>query len=332
MATTPDGFPPGFLDSDQIHVADSSPAGHPPETLPADTAATDTTLLPRHRPDGPTAPPRSAVRYRQPIQFDTPADQRRVGVVVPFDFSLDWEYWRYLPEGVELHFTRTPHLQRDQGMYLARSCGKPSVVARSARSLLSVAPHATLYACTSGSFVHGVEGEAALRQAMQDAGCANPVTSSGAAMRALSLAGARRVAVTAPYSGALTRGLVRFVEDSGFDVVSAHYLGLHRGIAQVSLATVVDLVRQTADSGADAVFVSCTSLRTFGVVAQLEAELGIPVFTSNQVSLWAALDAAGALAGRRASDGGQWLLGDGDPPALSTQILLAASGALTTAA
>ena len=70
MATTPDGFPPGFLDSDQIHVADSSPAGHPPETLPADTAATDTTLLPRHRPDGPTAPPRGAVRYRQPIQFD----------------------------------------------------------------------------------------------------------------------------------------------------------------------------------------------------------------------------------------------------------------------
>ena len=261
-----------------------------------------------------------------------PADQRRVGVVVPFDFALDWEYWRYLPEGVELHFTRTPHLRRDEGMYLARHCGKPSVVARAGRSLSSLAPHATLYACTSGSFVHGVEGEAELRRAMADAGCANPTTSSGAAMQALRLAGARKVAVTAPYSGALTHRLVDFVEDSGFEVVSAHYLGLHRGIAQVSSSTVVDLVRQTAGSGADAVFVSCTSLRTFGVVARLEAELGIPVFTSNQVSLWAALHAADALRGRRANDDTPWLLGDGDPVARSTQILLAASGALSAAA
>lgn len=320
------------MESAQIHVADSSPAGHPPETLDVDDALTDTTLLSPGRPDGATNSTRGAVRYRRAIEFDVPADQRRVGVVVPFDFSLDWEYWRYLPEGVELHFTRTPHLRRDEGMYLARRCGKPSVVARAGRSLSSVAPHATLYACTSGSFVHGVDGEAELRLAMSEAGCPNPVTSSSAAMQALRLAGAHKVAVTAPYSGALTQRLVHFVEDSGFEVVSAHYLGLHRGIAQVSLSTVVDLVRQTAGSGADAVFVSCTSLRTFGVVAQLEAELGIPVFTSNQVSLWAALHAADALRGRRANDGTPWLLGDGDPVARSTRILLAASGALTTAA
>ncbi len=125
---------------------------------------------------------------------------------------------------------------------------------------------------------------------------------------------------------------MQFVEDSGFEVTSAHYLGLQRGIAQVSMSTVVDLVRLTADSGADAVFVSCTSLRTFGVVAQLEAELGIPVFTSNQVSLWAALDAAGALDGRRASDGGPWLLGDGDPVARSTRILLGAAASRPRAA
>lgn len=271
---------------------------------------------------------RSGVRYRLPIQFDEPPVQRRVGVVVPFDFALDWEYWRYLPQGVELHFTRTPHLRRDDGMYLARACGKPSVVARAARSLLSLRPHSTLYACTSGSFVNGVEGEARLRAAMEEAGCVNPVTSSGAAAEALRLSGATKVAVVAPYSGALTRRLVDFVEDSGFEVVAAHYLGLHRGIAAVSQATILDLVRHTAGSGADAVFVSCTSLRTFGIVAKLEAELGIPVFTSNQVSLWAALHTAGALTGRRGPKRSPWLLGDGDPPALSTQILLAASDAL----
>lgn len=265
-----------------------------------------------------------AARYRNPIVYDAAPTERRVGVVVPFDFSLDWEYWRYLPEGVALHFTRTPHLRRDDGMYLAKACGRPSTVARAARSLLSIEPHAVLYACTSGSFVRGVAGEAELRAAMADAGCANPVTSSGAAMAALALADARRVAITTPYSGALTAKLVEFVSESGLEVVSAHYLGLHRGIAPVSQATIVDLVRQTAGAEVDAVFVSCTSLRTFGIVAQLEAELGVPVFTSNQVSLWAALSAAGALEDRRTTRRRPWLLGDGRPPARSTQILLAA--------
>lgn len=280
--------------------------------------------------NGPAAVCSGAVRYRQTICFDAPSSERRVGVVVPFDFALDWEYWRYLPEDTALHFTRTPHLRRDEGMYLARSCGKPSVVARAGRSLLSIDPHAVLYACTSGSFIGGVAGEATLRSAMTDAGLPNPITSSGAAVEALRLSGARKVAVTAPYSWSLTRRLVEFVTDSGFDVVAAHYLGLHRGIATVSQATIVDLVRNAAGSGADAVFVSCTSLRTFGIVAKLEAELGIPVFTSNQVSLWAALRAAGALKAER-SQGGRWLLGDGDPPARSTRILLAASGALPAA-
>ena len=272
------------------------------------------------------------MRYRLPIEFDAPSSGRRVGVVVPFDFSLDWEYWRYLPEDTALHFTRTPHLRRDEGMYLARSCGKPSVVARAARSLLSLEPHAVLYACTSGSFIRGVEGEAALRSAMVEAGVPNPVTSSGAAVEALRSSGARKVAVTTPYSGALTRRLVDFLTDSDYEVVASHYLGLHRGIASVSKATIIDLVRNTADSGADAVFVSCTSLRTFGIVAQLEAELGIPVFTSNQVSLWAVLRAAGAFSAERSTLGSQWLLGDGDPPARSTRILLAAAGALPSAA
>ncbi|MDZ7732890.1 MAG: hypothetical protein U5R31_07030 [Acidimicrobiia bacterium] len=104
-------------------------------------------------------------RFEQAIEFDHVQEDTdtRIGVVVPFDFSLDWEYWMYLPPRVALHFTRTPHLRRDAGMYLARAVGRPSVVARTARTLLAVEPSATLYACTSGSYINGVGGEAAIR-------------------------------------------------------------------------------------------------------------------------------------------------------------------------
>ena len=52
-------------------------------------------------------------------------------------------------------------------------------------------------------------------------------------------------------------------------------------------------MRTTAQAGGDAVFVSCTNLSTYDVIAPLEAELGRPVLTANQVTMWAALVEAG---------------------------------------
>jgi maleate cis-trans isomerase len=37
------------------------------------------------------------------------------------------------------------------------------------------------------------------------------------------------------------------------------------------------------------VFISCTAIRSAGVIAALEAELGLPVLTSNQAMVWHAL-------------------------------------------
>jgi maleate isomerase len=41
------------------------------------------------------------------------------------------------------------------------------------------------------------------------------------------------------------------------------------------------------------VFVSCTNYRTFEVIERLEADLGKPVVTSNQATLWDALRTLG---------------------------------------
>jgi maleate isomerase len=177
-----------------------------------------------------------------------------------------------------------------------------------------------------------VGGEEEIRAAMAEAGCPHPVTSSGAAVQALRAAGARRVSVATPYSKSLTHSLVTFVEEAGFEVASAHYLGLHRGIAGVSQRTIRDLVREADAMGADAVFVSCTSLRTYGTVSTLEAELGVPVFTSNQVSLWAALVAAGVLPRRDDAPDPDWVMGGGNPAARSTLILMEAARSIASAA
>lgn len=262
--------------------------------------------------------------FGRPVEFDQPEAAAPIGVIVPFDFSLDWEYWSYLPAGVRLHFTRTPHRTRDVGTSLARSVSRPGVVAKACRALTSVSPAAVLYACSSGSFIGGMEGERAIRQAMVDAGAPAAVTTASATMDALRLTGVRSVSVVTPYSASLTRRFATFLDDAGFDVRSAHHLGVTRDISRISQSTIKDLVREADDSDAEAVVVSCTALRTWGIVSQLEGELGRPVFTSNQVSLWAVLRAAGALGqvdGRRGAAG--WTMG-GTDPARSTQMLLRA--------
>jgi maleate isomerase len=265
------------------------------------------------------------VPYQDQIEYAEHEADISIGVVVPFDFELDWEYWRYLPHGVSLHFTRTPYHNAPVDMHLARQLAKPAMIGRAATTLASLKPESTLYACSSGSFVNGLSGESEIRRQMLRAGVLRPVTTSGAMLDALRAAGVRRVAVAAPYTHQLTERLVWFLREAGLEVPSAHYLGLTRDIFNVSKSTIAGLVRQSAHPEADAVFVSCTSVRTYGIVAQLEEEIDCPVFTSNQVSLWAALRAAGVLSARLREHDPAWVLGGGDPVARSTSLLMEAA-------
>jgi maleate isomerase len=58
-------------------------------------------------------------------------------------------------------------------------------------------------------------------------------------------------------------------------------------VGRITEASVAEAVRRIGTKPeCDAVFVSCTSLRTFGVIASLEAELGRPVVSSNQAFAW----------------------------------------------
>lgn len=281
------------------------------------------TPTPLRQPDlGPRHHRAASRRYIASIEYEPESPAVRIGVVVPFDFGLDWEYWAYLPADVELHFTRTPYLNKPVGLALARAVSRGQVVARATRSLAALQPAVTVYACSSGSFVDGVAGERRLHQVMLDAGAHRAITSAGAIVDALRAIGAQRVSVATPYDRRLTHKLVDFLDEAGFETPSATYLGLRRDMSRLSKRTIGDLVRAAAHPDADAVFVSCTALRTRGMIVELEQELGCPILTSNQVTLWAALAAAQALPTDPTSEVKGWVLGGGDPMAESTEMLL----------
>lgn len=219
-----------------------------------------------------------------------------VGVVTPYDFALDRELWRWVPKGAHLMLTRTPAAELDVSLTQAEVVSDPEMVTRCAREVITPVPSALAYACTSGSFVGGRAGERQLVAAMLSTGVSSAVTTSGALVRALASLGARRLAVATPYDEEITQRLADYLAESGIRITAAAHLGLTERIWTVPYATTVELVRSIATTPCDAVFVSCTNLATYDLIAPLERELGVPVLTANQVTLWAALRAAGLRA------------------------------------
>lgn len=150
------------------------------------------------------------------------------------------------------------------------------------------------YGCTSAATLIGEDAvAAAIRTAHPDMACTNPVSAAVDAFRAL---GPQRLAILTPYSEAVTAPVVAHFESHGFvvDAVGSFLETDDLTVAMISEASIADGVRRLMSTcDVDAVFVSCTSLRTFGVIEALELELGVPVVSSNLALLWRLLRLAG---------------------------------------
>lgn len=226
-----------------------------------------------------------------------PRSQRGVGVVAPFDFALDRELWRWVPDDISLHLTRTPFVPVEVSLDLARLVSEHETLGDAVRTLNAVTPEVVAYACTSGSFVGGIAGERAMCEAMTREGAVPALTTSGALLEALASLGARRVALVTPYTVSVTRSLEEYVAEAGVTVTGCAFMGLTRHIWKVPYRNVADMARQAVSrGGADALFISCTNLPTYDVIPQLEAELRLPVLSANQVTMWAALRRLGTRA------------------------------------
>jgi maleate isomerase len=150
-----------------------------------------------------------------------------------------------------------------------------------------------VFGCTSGSFVQGPgteDGEAA--KITRITGIPAYTTSQSVIM-ALREFDAKRVLLVTPYIDDVNQREIEFLEHRGIAVEQCISFGCldTRDIAKIASEEVGDFVLKHADvaTRCDAVFISCTNLLTMDAIDALEQKLGIPVVTSNQCTLWAAL-------------------------------------------
>lgn len=215
----------------------------------------------------------------------------RVGVILPsVNTTLEPEYAWMAPRGLSFHVARVMLRETTPEGLREMNAG----VATASDLIASVTPDVVAYACTSGSFVDGVD---ALASQIDDirarVGC--PVVATSRAMiEALRSLDVERVALATPYLDAVNAAEHAFLDAHGIEVVAMRGLGLSgKTIREVPPERVADLVRSIDASEAQAIFVSCTDLRALEVVDMLEREIGKPILSSNQVTLWAILRALG---------------------------------------
>lgn len=175
--------------------------------------------------------------------------------------------------------------------------GSPDKLRHGAAQLAAHTPDAVVWACTSGSFVYGPAGaREQVRGLAETAGVPASSTSFAfvAAARAL---GVRRVAVAASYPEDVARLFADFLADAGITVAAFGSAGIETAaeVGTLRPEQVLELARAGDHPEAEALLVPDTAMHTLEVLPRLEAALGKPVLTANQVTIWEGLRLAGAV-------------------------------------
>lgn len=144
------------------------------------------------------------------------------------------------------------------------------------------------YAClvaimTRGAGYHRKSQQRLHQATVDNAGEAPVVTSAGALVEGLSVLGARKVALIAPYMRPLTEQVVSYIEDEGIEVTDHLALEIPDNLevgARDPLA-LVDLVDHLDHSEAEAVVLSaCVQMPSLAAIEVVQDKIGKPVLSA----------------------------------------------------
>ncbi|MBV0912511.1 maleate cis-trans isomerase family protein [Anianabacter salinae] len=210
-------------------------------------------------------------------------DLPRLGLIVlRVDETIEQDFRRlFSPDIARMYVTRVP-----SGAELT-----PDSIAEMERTLPAAASllpcehplDVVGYACTSGTTLIGADKVRELVMGVaQTRAVTNPLT---AALNQCHSLGLERVGIVSPYIASIAEPIRAAFEAAGILVPDTLSFGeeVEAKVARIAPSSIAAAARVLANrSKLDAVFLSCTNLRTLDVLAPLAEELGLPVLSSNQ--------------------------------------------------
>ncbi len=215
---------------------------------------------------------------------------KRLGLLLPSSGIVqEADFYRRVPAHVTVHSARMRLVAATEADEI-RMLDEYTMPA--ARDLATVRPDVVVFSCTSAGALRGAAYEQTLCAAIAKATAAPAVSTLTAVRDALHRLTVRSVAVLTPYPGDLTGRIVASLEAAGLEVPVAAGMDLtdSLAIAAVTPEQIHDLaVARVRGTPAEALFIACCTFRAFDARDAIERTLGIPVVTSNQAALEAAL-------------------------------------------
>ena len=212
----------------------------------------------------------------------------KIGLIFPATGGApDFEFHEWAPEGVGIFITRVPF-----EVVTVKGLSKMGEFVEEASALVAQAKvDLILFACTTGSLVKGVGYDQELIKRIEKRTGIPALTTSTAVVEALNTLKLKRIAIATPYSDEVNQAERKFLEDSGFEVSTIKGLGNVEPTAmpEVRYEVMYRLAKEVYSPDVDGLFISCTGISVLDIIEILEEDLGKPVVTSNQASLWASL-------------------------------------------
>ncbi|ETX16412.1 arylmalonate decarboxylase [Roseivivax halodurans JCM 10272] len=212
---------------------------------------------------------------------------RRFGLIaLATDLTIEGDAARLMPQGTQLHVTRIAFENPTTPESLKRT--GPRLKQAADLIVPGVPLDGMIFGCTSAAAALGDTVETEI------GGRAPVVTPMGGLLRALETLGLSRIALLTPYLPETAELVANYLTDHGVEIVSRHAMGYadDRDMARLMPGEIIEGVLAADHPDAEALFLSCTALPAVPLIAELEARLGKPVLSSNQVVFWATLDIA----------------------------------------
>jgi len=219
---------------------------------------------------------------------------KRIGLLVPSSNTvMEVDLYRGIGDAATLHTAR---------MFLEETTPEAEAVMLdlhtmpAATSVATARPDVIVFGCTSAGALRGNDYDADLCRRIEDETGVAVVSVIASVRAAIAARGARRIGVVTPYVDELNDRIRASLQDDGLDVRGIFGLGITENfaIANVTPPEIVELATGSfRPDEIDLLFVSCTNFRAMEALEALTERFGLPVVTSNQAALGAALAAVG---------------------------------------
>ena len=230
----------------------------------------------------------------------------RVGLMVPSSNTMmEPDFSTRLGPDVTLHTAR---------MYLEDTTAEgenrmlDEFALPAARDLGTARADVVVFGCTSAGALRGNDYDTDLCQRIGELTGAPAVSTIGAVRAAIAASGAARIGVITPYVDELNEKIRASIEADGIRVAAIRGLGITGNfeIAEVGREEIVAFAERAlgqlaAEARIGLVFASCTNFGAMAARPAIAERLGLPVVTSNQAVLAAAVAQLGRAGESRAS-------------------------------